>query len=132
MGAAHTLAHDLDMATVHFDRALALDGGCVWAWNRSGWVNIYRGQTTEAVERFQIARGLDPSDSLNFFCSIGIAAAHFEVGQYNKAAHWFARGIAEHPQAVWSNRFRAPALVLAGQREEARQCYAELMRVYPS
>ena len=94
-------------------------------------MNIYRGQTAEATERFQIARSLNPSDPLNFFCSIGIAAAHFEVGRYNEAAHWFARGIAEHPQAVWSNRFRAPALVLAGKREEARQSYAELMRVYP-
>jgi AraC-like DNA-binding protein len=131
LGAAHTLAHDLETATLHFDRALALDGGCVWAWNRSGWVNIYRGQTAEAIERFQIARSLDPTDPLNFFCSIGIAAAHFEVGRYNEAAYWFARGIAEHPQAVWSNRFRAPALVLAGKREEARQSYAELMRVYP-
>jgi AraC-like DNA-binding protein/tetratricopeptide (TPR) repeat protein len=131
LGAAHTLAHDIETATVHFDRALALDGGCVWAWNRSGWVNVYRGQSAEAIERFQIARSLDPTDPLNFFCSIGIAAAHFEVGRYDDAAHWFARGIAEHPQAVWSNRFRAPALVLAGKREEARRSYVDLMRTYP-
>ncbi|HEY6980781.1 helix-turn-helix domain-containing protein [Reyranella sp.] len=131
LGAAHTLAHDLETATVHFDRALALDGGCVWAWNRSGWVNVYRGQTAEAIERFQIARSLDPADPLAFFCSIGIAAAHFEIGRYDEAAQWFAHGIAEHPQAVWSNRFRAPALALAGRREEARQSYVELVRAYP-
>jgi tetratricopeptide (TPR) repeat protein len=124
LGAAQT-------ATVHFDRALALDGGCTWAWNRSGWVNIYRGQAAEAIERFQIARNLDPTDPLNFFCSIGIAAAHFEIGRHAEAAHWFARGMAEHPQAVWSNRFRAPALVFAGKKEEARHSYAELVRVYP-
>jgi tetratricopeptide (TPR) repeat protein len=131
LGAAHTLAHDLATATVHFERALALDGGCVWAWIRSGWVNVYRGQTSEAIERFQIARRLDPTDSLTFFCSIGMAAANFEVGHYEKAADWFARGIAEHPQAVWSNRFRGPALVLAGRKDEARQSYADLLRVYP-
>jgi AraC-like DNA-binding protein/tetratricopeptide (TPR) repeat protein len=131
VGAAHTLAHDLETATIHFHHALALDGGCVWAWIRSGWVNVYRGQAAEAIERFQIARSLDPTDPLNFICSIGIAAAHFEVGRYDEAAHWFARGIAEHPQAVWSNRFRAPALVFAGKREEARHSYDELMRAYP-
>lgn len=131
LGAAHTLAHDLATATVHFERALALDGGCVWAWIRSGWVNVYRGQTSEAIERFHIARNLDPTDPLTFFCSIGIAAANFEVGHFDEAADWFARGIAQHPQAIWSNRFRAPALMLAGRKEEARQSYADLVRVYP-
>ena len=131
LGAARTLTHDLASATVHCDRALALDGGCVWAWNRSGWLNIYRGLAADAIECFQIARGLGPTDPLNFFCSIGIAAAHFEVGRHDEAAHWFARGRAEHPQAVWSNRFRAPALALAGRKEEARQSFAELVRAYP-
>ena len=131
LGAAYTLAHDLPPAALHFDRALALDGGCVWAWNRSGWLNVYRGLAADAIECFQIARSLDPVDPLNFYCSIGIAAANFEVGRYNEAAHWFARGLAEHPQAVWSNRFRAPALVLAGRKEEARQTFADLVRVYP-
>jgi tetratricopeptide (TPR) repeat protein len=131
LGAAHTLAHELAPAAVHFDRALALDGGCVWAWNRSGWLNIYRGLAAEAIECFQIARGLGPTDPLSFFCSIGIAAAHFEVSRHDEAAQWFARGLAEHPQAVWSNRFRAPALALAGRKDEARQSFAELHRAYP-
>ena len=131
LGASHTLAHDLEPAAVHFDRALALDGGCVWAWNRSGWLNVYRGRAANAIECFQIARGLGPNDPLNFFCSIGIAAAHFEVGRHDEAAQWFARGLAEHPQAVWSNRFRAPALALAGRKEEARQSFAALVSAYP-
>lgn len=131
LGAAHTLAHDLAPAAVRFDRALALDGGCVWAWNRSGWLNVYRGLPTDAIECFQIARRLDPTDPLNFFCSIGIAAAHFEIGRYGEAARWFTRGLAEHPQAVWSNRFRAPAYALVGRKEEARQSFAELVSAYP-
>jgi AraC-like DNA-binding protein/tetratricopeptide (TPR) repeat protein len=131
VGAAQTLAHELTPAAVHFDRALALDGGCVWAWNRSGWLNVYRGLAADAIECFQIARSLDPTDPLNFFCSIGIAAAHFEIGSYAEAAKWFGRGLAEHPQAVWSNRFRAPALALAGNKEEAQRSFAELVGAYP-
>jgi len=131
LGAAHTLAHDLAPAAIHLDRALALDGGCVWAWNRSGWLKVYRGLAADAIECFEIARNLDPADPLDFFCSIGIAAAHFEAGRDDAAAHWFARGLAEHPQAVWLNRFRAPALALAGRKEEARQSFAELVRTYP-
>jgi AraC-like DNA-binding protein/tetratricopeptide (TPR) repeat protein len=131
LASAYTLAHDLPAATVHFQRALELDGGCVWAWNRSGWVSVYRGDLAEAIERFQIARSIAPDDPLNFFCSIGIASAHFGAGRYDDAVRWFTRGIAEHPTAIWADRFRAPAYALAGRKDEARRSVAELLRHYP-
>ena len=131
LASAYTLAHDLPAAAVHFQRALALDGGCVWAWNRSGWVSVYRGELAEAIDRFQIARNIAPDDPLNFFCSIGIASAHFGAGRYDEAVRWFTRGIAEHPSAIWADRFRVPAYALAGRKEEARQSVAELLRHYP-
>lgn len=131
LASAYTLVHDLPTARLHFDRALALDGACVWAWNRSGWVSVYSGEAAEAIERFQIARAIAPDDPLDFFCSIGIAAALFEAGRYNEAACWFTRGLAEHPAAVWLNRFRAPAYALAGQKDEAKRNVAELLRHYP-
>ena len=46
-------------------------------------------------------------------------------------ARWFGRVLAEHPPAVWINRNRAAALALAGNKDEARQSFAELMRAYP-
>lgn len=131
-GAAYTLAHDLTEAAIHFDRALALDGGCAWAWNRSGWLCVYRGDADEAIERFQIARRVAPDDPLNFFCTIGIAAAHFEAARYDESARWFTRGLAENPSVVWANRFRAPAYALAGRKAEARQSLAELARLFPA
>jgi tetratricopeptide (TPR) repeat protein len=68
---------------------------------------------------------------LNFFCSIGIGSAHFQVGRYQDAARWFTRGLAEHPVGIWVNRFRAPAFALAGQMEQARQSFTELTGKYP-
>jgi hypothetical protein len=56
-------------AALHADQALALDGGSAWAWGRSGWIKAYVGEAAEAIERFQIARALAPSDPLNFLCS---------------------------------------------------------------
>jgi TolB-like protein len=131
LGATHTLAHDFEAAGVHIDRALALDGGCALAWTRSGLLNAYRGRSADAVECFQIARSLSPDDPLNFFCSIGMACAHFDVGRYDESARWWTRVLAEHPPAVWANRFRAPAYALAGRKEEAYQSFADLMRAYP-
>ena len=60
ISAGYTLAHDLARAEIHADRALALDGGCAWAWGRRGWVHAYRGESQEAIECFQTARSLAP------------------------------------------------------------------------
>ena len=79
LAAAHTLAHDLGTAAIHAGRALTLDGGSAWAWGRSGWIHAYRGKSVDAIERFQIARSLAPSDPLIFLAAVGIAAAHFEA-----------------------------------------------------
>jgi tetratricopeptide (TPR) repeat protein len=131
LGAAHTLAYDFEAASVHIDRALALDGGCAWAWTRNGLLNVYQGRSADAVECFQIARSLSPDDPLNFYSSIGMGCAYFEVGRYDEAARWWTRVLAEHPPAVWVNRFRAPAYALAGRKEEAHQSFGELTRAYP-
>ena len=131
LASAYTLAHDIPAAKAHFQRALELDGGCVWAWNRSGWVSVYQGEVAEAIERFQIARSFAPDDPLNFFCSIGIASAHFGAGRYDQAVRWFTRGIAEHPSAIWADRFRAPAYALAGRKDEAKRSVAQLLAHYP-
>jgi AraC-like DNA-binding protein len=131
LGAAHTLSHDLAAAAVHCERALALDGGCVWAWNRSGLLNTYLGRSADAIESCQFARSLGPDDPLIFGCSIGIGSGHFLVGRYEEAARWWTRCLAEHPAAIWINRFRAPAFVLAGRKEKARESFAELTRAYP-
>jgi AraC-like DNA-binding protein len=131
LGAAHTLTHDLQAATVHCERALALDGGCVWAWNRSGLLNTYLGRSADAIESCQLARSLGPDDPLIFGCSIGIGSGHFQIGRYEEAARWWTRCLAEHPAAIWINRFRAPAFALAGKKEEARRSFAELTNAYP-
>ena len=62
--------------------------------------------------------------------TIGIGSAHFEATRYEEAARWFTRALAEHPAAIWINRFRAPAFSLAGKKEEARLSFAELTRTY--
>jgi AraC-like DNA-binding protein/tetratricopeptide (TPR) repeat protein len=130
-GSACALAGKFDQAASHIDRALALNGASAWAWNRLGMLDVYRGNFSDATECFQIARDLDPSNPLNFMSSIGIGSAHFDAGRYGEGAVWFGRAIAEHPAAVWINRFRAPALLLAGKKGEAGKAFVELTRKYP-
>ena len=60
-----------------------------------------------------------------------IAAAHFEAGRYEASAHWFTRGLVEHPSAIWVNRFRAAAYALAGRKDQARRSLLDLTCAYP-
>ena len=132
LAAGYTLAHDLEAAAIHGERALTLDGGSAWAWGRSAWVKAYCGCALEASEQFQIARSLSPADPLNFLWSIGIAAVEFQEARYANSIRWFKRAQAENPTTTWSNRFLAPAYVLAGRLGEGRRVLAKFANHYPA
>lgn len=131
LAAATMLAHDLAAAEVHARRAIAVDSGSSWGWGRLAWVYGYRGETARAVECCRIARTLGPTDPLGFIWAIGIAAAHFEEGKYDEAVRWYRRALGEQPKATWLNRFLAPASVLGGHREVARESLHALASSFP-
>jgi TolB-like protein len=131
LAAGYTLAHDLEAATVHADRALALDGGCAWAWGRSALIKAYRARASEAIEEFQIARSLAPTDPLNFLLSVGIASAEFQTSRYAEAIRWYNRALAENPACTWTKPFLAPAYVLAGRIDEGRRVFTEFTTTDP-
>jgi AraC-like DNA-binding protein/tetratricopeptide (TPR) repeat protein len=131
LAAAHTLTHDLDAAAIHAGRALTLDGGSAWAWGRNAWLHAYRGDSDDAIERFQIARNLAPCDPFMFLAAVGIAAAHFEACRYQQAVHWYRRALGEQPKAVWINRFLTASFALAGRKEEAKRSFRSLISAFP-
>jgi AraC-like DNA-binding protein/tetratricopeptide (TPR) repeat protein len=131
LSAAYTLAHDLAAAEAHARRALAVDGGSAWAWGRLAWVHAYRGEAKEAIEYCQIAHTLAPADPLGFVWSVGIAAANFELGRYDRAVCSYQRALMDQPKAIWINRFLAPALELAGKKDDAKQSLLALRRDFP-
>ena len=131
LAAAYSLTRDLAAAETHARCALMVDSGAAWAWGRLAWVHAYRDEAADAIECCQIARVIAPSDPLGFLWSVGIAAAQFELGCYDCAIPWYRRALAEQPKAVWINRFLAPALALAGKKEEGQQSLSALLRVFP-
>jgi AraC-like DNA-binding protein len=86
LGNALTLLHDLEAAELVVRKALAVDGGSAWAWSRSGWIDVYKGDAEAAIERFKIALDLAPHDALAFNSFVGIGCAHFSAGRYHDAA----------------------------------------------
>jgi AraC-like DNA-binding protein/tetratricopeptide (TPR) repeat protein len=131
LGNAFTSLHDLDTAEMVVRKALSVDGGSAWAWSRSGWIDVFRGNAESAVERFTIALELAPHDSLAFNNMVGIGCAHFNAGRYRDAAHWQERALLEHPSAIWVHRTLCPAYLLAGAEPEARRSLAALRDHYP-
>ena len=131
LGNALTSLRDVETADTVIRKALAADGGSAWAWGRSGWIDVYKGESGSAIERFKIALELAPHDALAFNGLVGIGLAHFVAGRYLEAAEWQERALLAHPSAAWVHRTMCPAYVLAGAEEEARRSLAALRRNYP-
>jgi tetratricopeptide (TPR) repeat protein len=131
LGNAFTLLHDLETADLIIRKALAVDGGSAWAWSRSGFIDLYKGDAESAIERFKIALDLAPHDSLAFNSLFGIGLAHLEAGRYPDAARWQECALMEHPSAIWIHRTLAPAYMFGGDEQEARRSVAALRNEYP-
>jgi len=131
LGNALTSLRDVETADMVIRKALATDGGSAWAWGRSGWVDVYKGEPESAIERFKIALELAPHDALAFNNLVGIGVAHFIAGRFLEAAQWQERALLEHPSAAWVHRTMCPAYVLAGARDDACRSLAALRQNYP-
>ena len=131
LGNALSLLNEFDAADWVTRKALAMDGGSAWAWSRSGWIDVYKGDPQSAVERFKIALDLAPHDPLAFNSMVGIGCALFTAGQYAEGARWQERALAEHPSASWVHRTLCPTYVLAGQGPQARRSLGALRQNYP-
>ena len=131
LGNALSLLNEFDAADLVTRKALTIDGGSAWAWSRSGWIDVYKGDPASAIERFKIALDLAPHDPLAFNSMVGIGCALFTAGQYAEGARWQERALAEHPSSSWVHRTLCPAYVLAGQAPQARRSLGALRQHYP-
>jgi len=131
LGNALTLLGEQDAAAHVIARALSVDGGSAWAWSRSGWIDVYRGDPDSAIERFKIALDLAPHDALAFNNEVGIGCAHFVAGAYAEAAVWQERALGRHPSAFWVHRTMCAAYVHAGAKQSARRSLGMLRVRYP-
>jgi adenylate cyclase len=131
LGAIHTFVHNLGTARVLLERAVAIDSNAAWAWTRLAWVDVYSGHPQQGIEKFERALRLSPLDPMNFNNYVGIGSAHEVQQDYDAAVAFYQRGLEERPHAAWLYRHLASALSGAGRMDEARQAYAQMLRVYP-
>jgi tetratricopeptide (TPR) repeat protein len=131
VGSALSLLHDVEAAEQVIGRALATGASLPWAWSRSGWIDVYKGNDESAIEKLTIALELAPDDSHAFNTMVGIGMAYFNAGLYRESAQWQARALLEHPSSTWIHATLCPAFALGGQKSEAGHSLHVLRREYP-
>ena len=130
LGHASTIFADLDLGSLLIEKCLAIDPGCPLAWQRRGWLGVYRGGAG-ALADFDRALALNPRGPERFNTFLGISQAHFLAGNYEEAANWAAQGLRQRPHETWARRIAAVAQVRCGQVTAGRQGVAMLRRQYP-
>ena len=130
LGHASCICADLDLGSLLIEKWLAIDPSCLMAWQRRGWIGVYRG-THNALPDFSRALALNPRGPEKFNTILGISQAHFLTGNYKEAADWAAQGLRERPHETWALRISAVAQVRCGQLAAGRQSAALLQRQYP-
>src|SRR5262245_13217382 len=129
--AVHTMVNDLDTGAALLERALALDPTSAWAWERSGWLKTYSGQSELAIQHFEHAIRLAPAGSPMAHRFIGIGSACFDAGDYENAIRWKRRATLEQPGTAWVNRTLAVSYARLGDRLAALDSLDALRRYCP-
>ena len=122
---------DLDRALLLIDRALDLDVNLAVAWQRSGWVRGYAGESDGAIESLNKAIRLDPLDPRVFLTQSAMAFAHFIAGRDDEAARWAAMALRVKPNWLPALRMTIASNAMQGQAEQARWALSAYRQIDP-
>jgi tetratricopeptide (TPR) repeat protein len=124
--------HDLDRALLLIDRALDLDVNLAVAWQRSGWVRGYAGDSDGAIESLNKAIRLNPLDTRVFLTQSAMAFAHFIAGRDDEAARWAAMALRVKPNWPPALRMTIASNAMRDQVEQTKQALNVYLGVDPA
>jgi adenylate cyclase len=123
---------DLDLGVALTDRSLALNENLSLAWINHGWLKVWLGEPSEALESIGRAMRLSPLDPYMPWMQDALAHAQFFLGDYDKASWWATKAIAESPDFHDALRISCASDALAGRLKQARQVMGRLRQLDPS
>ena len=126
------LAGEVETGATHIERALALNPNSAAAWTASGWVRIYLGEPTNAIERFERAMRLSPLDPFAFSAYFGTGLAHLLARHSDEAVSWMRKASQEQPDWAAAWRVVAVAYALSDRIVEAREAMTRLREIDPT
>jgi TolB-like protein len=122
---------DVDRALLLIDRALELDQNLAIAWQRSGWVRGYAGDSDGAIESLNKAMRLNPLDPLVFLTQSAMAFAHFIAGRDDIAAEWAAVALRVKPNWLPALRVSIASNAWRGRHDEAQRALGRYLAIDP-
>jgi TolB-like protein len=125
------MLRDLSSAKRLIDRAIELNPNLANAWNSNGWVNLWLGSPTIALEQLHRAYRLDPSPTSNSTFT-GLAHACFFLDQYEEALVHAEQVLRRNPDAHPGLRIGAASAAFARRTDLAHQLAARLQAVDPA
>lgn len=129
MGSVYLWKKQHEHAIAEFERAIVLDPNFAVGHARLGWVLHYAGRARDAIEVIERGMRLDPhypDDYLHL-----LAQAHFQLGEYQRAADLLKRRLLLKPESDISRVMLAASHGHLGNASEARTEWAEVLRVNP-
>jgi AraC-like DNA-binding protein/TolB-like protein len=128
--AAAAMSRSDDDVEALVDRALAMDPTSGWAWERRGFLFCWK-DSDVAIACFSRALQLHGPFMPRDNCFLGIAQAHEAADNFDEAARWARRAVAENPQASMPKRLLIYYEDRLGRRLAARQVADQLCREHP-
>ena len=113
------------------DRAIALSPSSALALGFSSIVRAWRGDAATAIEHAKIGIRLSPYDPLIRIPYIGLAHAHFSLGQWAEAADAARRASQASPRFSVPVYLLAAALTRLGRIDEAKAAAARVLELQP-
>ena len=123
---------EVDRALLLISRALELDLNLAVAWQRSGWVRGYAGDSDGAIESLNKAMRLDPLDTRVFLTQSAMAFAHFVAGRDQEAAEWAALALRTKPNWMPALRVAIASNAMHGRAAEAKAALQSYERIDPN
>lgn len=123
---------EVDRALLLINRALELDVNLAVAWQRSGWVRGYAGNSEGAIESLNKAMRLDPLDTRVFLTESAMAFAHFVAGRDHAAAKWAALALRTKPNWMPALRVAIASNAMKGRAAEAKSALRSYEQIDPN
>jgi TolB-like protein len=129
--AVRQLAMDGPRSRELASRSLLLNPNSAIAVAIAGWTEVAADNAPKGLELFRRAQRLSPRDPKGWFFAAGVAHGHYLEGNLEEAALWARKALVQKPQFAIAQRYLAASLAKLGQREQASQVMADILKNEP-
>jgi adenylate cyclase len=124
------LGDDIDAPLALIDRALVLNPSFAFGWYWSGWLRLFAGQASLAIQHFETSMRLNPRSQRGFHLA-GVGFAHFVNHRFEDALAALRVSLEEVPAFTPAYRALAACYAHMGRLDEARSILKRLVALTP-